>query len=203
MEGRYSRVTFRVRALSLRGQTVALTGSADALGRYSKQHFITLVTTPEAYPIWYTPSPVILPLDEVTRYKYCIVENGVFHAYESLDGMEREVRPQQVDVCVEDVYNPARARSSSDSEGAFIHEDVEDANDPRKNAVAVKGQSLFITCYHLPVVVQRKNNEEEPFEVTWAESIIAKSEDSVSNSMSTHWIGLVFFISSNFKPYIA
>lgn len=137
----------------------------------------------------YTPSPIILPLEEVTRYKYCIVENGVFHSYESLDGVEREIRPQHVDVCVEDIYNPARARGSSDSEGTFSHEEVEDANDPSRNAMAVKGQSLLITCYHLPVVLQRKDSPEEPFEVTWAESIIAKSDDSVSNSMPTHWIG--------------
>lgn len=52
--GKYCRVSFRVKASTLLGQTVAISGSGDTLGHFNKKLIVPLVTTPEAYPIWYS-----------------------------------------------------------------------------------------------------------------------------------------------------
>lgn len=56
---------------------------------------------------------------------------------------------------------------------------------------------LLIVCYHLPLKVTinaeetNSSGQYKPFTITWAESLIAKSTDSVSNTMKTKWIGTV------------
>lgn len=64
-----------------------------------------------------------------------------------------------------------------------------------KRAVPVK---LFIVCYHLPLTITinesdtTADGEYRPFEIAWAESLIAKSgENSVASAMTTTWIGTV------------
>ena len=57
--------------------------------------------------------------------------------------------------------------------------------------------NLFIVCYHLPVTITVNKSdttgtgEYRPFEITWAESLIAKSENSVASAMQTTWIGTI------------
>ena len=57
--------------------------------------------------------------------------------------------------------------------------------------------NLFIVCYHLPVTITvnqsdtTASGEYRPFEITWAESLIAKSENSVASAMNTMWIGTI------------
>lgn len=55
-----------------------------------------------------------------------------------------------------------------------------------------KNTRLFIVCYHLPVSIKRTPpGSAQPFEATWNESLIARSENSVAGSMPTTWIGTV------------
>lgn len=53
---------------------------------------------------------------------------------------------------------------------------------------------LVIVCYHLPVIITRNNNNAEPFSVTWAESLIAKSKDSVSSLYKTVKLRPIFLV---------
>jgi hypothetical protein len=115
------------------------------------------------------------------------MENGEFHSYESITS-DREVCPNQVDVCIEDDFSPAKMRSSSESDNTFSRITTE-AVEKEVGAYTAPGASLYIVCYHLPVVVTRTNKPNNPFEVTWAESLIAKSDESVADSMCTNWIG--------------
>ena len=57
--------------------------------------------------------------------------------------------------------------------------------------MAQRNSRLFLICYHLPVNIKRTNKPNEPFEASWAESLIAKTQGSVSGSIKTIWIGTV------------
>ena len=52
--------------------------------------------------------------------------------------------------------------------------------------------SLYLVCFHLPIVVKRSiNGIKNEFDITWAESLIAKTQGSVSEGMTTWWEGTV------------
>ena len=53
-------------------------------------------------------------------------------------------------------------------------------------------KSLYLVCFHLPIVVKRSiNGIKNEFDITWAESLIAKTQGSVSEGMTTWWVGTV------------
>ena len=55
---------------------------------------------------------------------------------------------------------------------------------------AASTQKLLIVCYHLPVSIRRiKGDVSRPFSCEWAESLISKTEGSVSVEHDTWWIG--------------
>ena len=51
---------------------------------------------------------------------------------------------------------------------------------------------LLIVCFHLPLNISRDASAPGGWRVVWAESLIARTEDSVADSMSTTWVGTVF-----------
>lgn len=75
--GDFCRVYCRVRAETKLGQTVGLAlSSSDHFDCHSVVEL--LVTTPDAYPVWYTSKPLIIPAGEANTlyYRYCVVEGG-------------------------------------------------------------------------------------------------------------------------------
>jgi hypothetical protein len=80
--GEYCRVHFRVRCETVMGQTVALGGSTHQLGYFDKDKVVTLVTSPESYPVWYTLNPIVLPRHQLVHYKFCVMEAGSVRAFE-------------------------------------------------------------------------------------------------------------------------
>lgn len=185
-----------MRAPTSIGQSVAVGGSANQLGNFDKSRVIHLVTTPDAYPVWYSKEPIIMPRYQLSQYKYCTVEGGNVRSFERLDSV-RTLRPDTLDYHVEDNFNPLRLESSAfDSEANLLQEmqrltssnSLDSSLHDSVHSVGDMGR-LFITCYHLPVKVSRTGNAEKPFEAFWAESLIAKTENSVAGERETFWIG--------------
>ena len=140
-----------------------------------------------------------MPRYQVSQYKYCTVEGGVVRSFERLDTV-RTLSPDTIDFVLEDNFNPMRLESSAfDSEANLLQEMQRLTNTGSLDSSlhdsihSVKdrdtSQRLFITCYHLPLKISRTDKPDSPFEVVWAESLIAKSEDSVSGEKETFWVG--------------
>ena len=81
-EGQHCLVHVRVRAETGFGQVVAIGGSSNALGGFRLTEVVELVTTPEAYPIWFTEKPLVLSKGKEVQYKYGIVEGGLCKSFE-------------------------------------------------------------------------------------------------------------------------
>lgn len=191
--GDFCRLHIRVKCNAKHGQMVAVSG----LGVSEGIDAIRLVTTPQAYPIWYTQSPIVLPRKGQACYKYCIVEDGVIHGYESIM-MPRVVQLNEADMIVEDEFNIQSMENSE--KNAIDPETMEYASIKRRGSelegnvwmnLAARNSRLLIVCYHLPVSIKRTQNEDRPFEVTWAESLIAKTNGSVAAHVPTFWFGTV------------
>ena len=199
-EGQYCRVHVRVHARTSIGQTVGIGGSCKAFGNFDKTRVIHLVTTPDSFPIWYTEKPIILPRFQVSQYKYCTVEGGSVRAFERVETL-RTLRPDDTDTYIEDSFNPLRLEGSGiDTEENLLLEMQRltrqsssgsldgSVHDPLQG----QGQSqrrLIITCYHLPVKIQRTGNADVPFITEWAESLIAKTDSSHNRDSDMLWIG--------------
>jgi len=196
-EGQNCRVHIRVSAPTAIGQTVAIGGSCKAMGNFDKSRVIHLVTTPDSYPVWYTEKPIILPRFQISQYKYCTVEGGTVRAFERVE-VARMMRPNDMDTYIEDTFNPLRLEGSGiDTEQNLLQEMQRLTS--QKSSAALDGsghgtrigssQKLYIVCYHLPVSIHRTNDPLKPFEVSWAESLIAKSDKSVSEDINVVWLG--------------
>lgn len=192
-EGKYYRLHIRVRAEGCGfGRTVGVGGSCKALGYGDTRKVLPLVTTPESYPIWYTTSPVLVPAEELLTYKFCIIEGGQFKAFEDLPS-PRSVIPTSVDTIVENIFNPSLIeRSVYDSEARLLQvldEKTQEKDTAATEDIGVHG-SLYLLCYHLPVVVER-TNAVPSFNVTWGDSLIARTDGVIADAMRTHWVGAV------------
>ena len=65
----FSKVTFTVKAVVMPGETIMVSGDAEALGRFNQERAIRLYTTPETYPVWRTLEPVTIPRDVALTYR--------------------------------------------------------------------------------------------------------------------------------------
>ena len=148
--------------------------------------------------------------DKVINYRYGIWERGECAVLEHT--IHRDVSSNEeiqklknrtliakgYDLVIEDTFEFSRERTQSVDELNLISES--------KGMVATKSQdfqttinqltsdsrSLFLVCFHLPIVVTRTTNGTKiEFDVTWAESLIAKTQGSVSEGMETWWVGTV------------
>ncbi|KAJ0405762.1 hypothetical protein P43SY_003612 [Pythium insidiosum] len=100
-----TRVDFQVCAPLGHGQTLFIVGDIPALGgsldcvpsiaptassssaggsASSSETGLALVTTPELYPIWYNPEPILVPSGSVLRYRYAVCTGAKFARYESV-----------------------------------------------------------------------------------------------------------------------
>lgn len=195
-KGDYCRLHIRVKAAAKVGQVVAVNGSSYSLGHFDKSRVVHLVTTPESYPIWYTAEPIVIPRGMSVYYKYCLVEGGVLKANEKTE-TPRYFIPEELDVFREDEFdlNSLEGISGGSAEEDLL-EQLKQLTKGSSNVALglsdkVRASRLFFICYHLPVSITRSNSRNEPFEVTWADSLIAKSRNSVSQSMKTMWVGTI------------
>lgn len=207
MTGDYCRLHLRVKSNTTFGQVVAVSGSGTTLGNSNKQNVIPLVTTPESYPIWYTASPIILSKGELVTYRYCLMEGGAVKAFEKQES-PRMLIPEDFDTVIEDSFVLNKLEGFGQDSELKLFEQMKsltkrmsEAEDLELLKSATSQTRLFLVCYHLPVIVKRTNNPSEPFDVAWAESLIAKSGTSISDSMKTIWVGTVSVSLSNLESF--
>ena len=192
-EGKFCRLHIRVRAEGCgHGCVVGIGGSCKALGYFDPRKALSLVTTPEAYPIWSTKTPLLVPADELLTYKFCLIEGGTFKAFEELPN-PRSVIPNNIDTIIENIFNPSLVdRSMNDSEAKLlriIDEETQNSDQNGAEDMGVHG-SLYLVCYHLPVIVQRTGSVPS-FSATWDNSLLARTDSGIADAMSTHWVGSV------------
>ena len=87
-----------------------------------------------------------------------------------------------------DESSPDGLPSTSVADDTTMMETNED-DDPMDATADDHRSSIYIVCYHLPVILTKDNNE---WTACWSESLIAKSEiQSVSSTRKTIWVGTV------------
>lgn len=195
--GKYSRVHFKVKCQCEIGKDVAILGNISLLGNFDRTKPLRLYTTPESYPIWTTVNPIVVPMNQQIQYQYCLLENGDFKTYEEYsENHNRLIVVDQTNIVVEDCFSPIGVDDNDEeskliSEVQALRQDTESLNLSTDILKSDNGK-LFIVCYHLPVLVKRQNNQNEPFSITWAESLIARSSSSsVSTNVDTFWMGTI------------
>mmetsp|Transcript_30642 Transcript_30642/g.51813 ORF Transcript_30642/g.51813 Transcript_30642/m.51813 type:complete len:1299 (+) Transcript_30642:113-4009(+) len=203
--GDYGRLHIRVKATTDVGQAIAISGNSYALGNGSKERVVNLVTNPESYPIWYTTSPILIPRGEFISYRYCLMEGGAVKAFERPEDA-REFIVDQLDTTVEDNISLQRLEGFGKDSETELFQQMKTLIKPRSEAhkldhfitAAQRETRLFLVCYHLPVTIKRRDPDQKPspssypsspFDVTWNDSLIARTANSVSESMKTVWVG--------------
>jgi trehalose 6-phosphate synthase/phosphatase len=185
-EGKYCRLHFRVKALTQLGQVVGVAGSSTTLGNYDTKKVIKLVTTPDSYPIWYTTDPIVVPRGRSFSYCFCILEGGIFKAYEL--NSPRNLIAEKVDILIEEIFHPNQllgmtgkstthgnsggdGNSNRDAIGGNIgvmNDENESFSYELKSSESTESlasldsladRTIYITCYHLPVHVRRISSD--------------------------------------------
>mmetsp|Transcript_2591 Transcript_2591/g.8707 ORF Transcript_2591/g.8707 Transcript_2591/m.8707 type:complete len:999 (-) Transcript_2591:401-3397(-) len=184
--GEYSRLHLAVIARTRAGQGIHVstrpTDLEEADGDLSTyQKTLPLVTTAQDWPLWSTTQPVIVLRDKLHMYRYSLFDGS------TLLGHERRVRavlPQNVNWRTSDVMG--------DFVGTTLNSvlEVSEASYP---AASLKMEQhnracVHIVCFHLPVRLEKKAK----WQATWDQSLIARTEGSVSNDLETQWFGTVF-----------
>lgn len=185
LDSEFSRLHIRVKCASHLGQSVAVTGLGTA-------KFLKLVTSPESYPIWTSPSPIIVPRGVEVGYRYGLLEAGILKLQESSDSV-RKITPVDDDLVLEDeceISTVVPTKNDTKLQDSYRTMTETKENFTWQTFAESKGR-LFLICYHLPVVIKSTMDPSAPFSVTWAESLIAKTRGSVSGSIQTIWIGTI------------
>ena len=169
-DGLYTKLHLAVRARTQPGQVVLVSGSATS-DRTSGA--LEMVTSPDQYPIWRTPKPVIIARGVRHDYRYSIRSA---HDVEAEPGHVRSVKTNTPELHKEDDFGVTPP---------------EPPDVPLKKPSPTPGASrLVIVCYHLPVRVVR--DSENNWTASWGSSIIAKSpSESIADSRETWWAGTI------------
>jgi trehalose 6-phosphate synthase/phosphatase len=124
------------------------------------------------------------------------MEGGKVKAYEQLLGVRR-LLPEDVSLVIEDDFDINKLEEVSPtktndavSQTTSMKSQASEADLDWKN-LGERQSRLFLVCYHLPVDIRRTYRNSDPFIVTWSDSLIAKSEGSISHTLKTIWIGTV------------
>ena len=189
-EGSLVRVSVRVRAETKLGQFVGIALSTS--NHFDKSSALAqLVTTPEAYPVWYTKTPIVVPSGQTTMYKYCLLEGNSVQAFEIGEARLIPLGENNIDVMIEDKFSTLQVdgfEGAGSSEKNLLRKltDIartEEENEKENGKFSIEGGGrLFIVCYHLPVSVRRDASAEEGFVATWNDSLISRSTDGKSVS---------------------
>ena len=169
-DGLYTKLHLAVRARTQPGQVVLVSGSATS-DRTSGA--LEMVTSPDQYPIWRTPKPVIIARGVRHDYRYSIRSA---HDVEAEQGHVRSVKTNTPELHKEDDFGVTPP---------------EPPDVPLKKPSPTPGASrLVIVCYHLPVRVVR--DAQNNWTASWGSSIIAKSpSESIADSRETWWAGTI------------
>jgi len=91
---------------------------------------------------------------------------------------------------VEDVVMTEKTLTS-DTATDSKHQENEDDDPMDATDSAGRRESIYIVCYHLPVILS-KNSATNEWTACWSESLIAKSEiQSITSTRQTYWVGTV------------
>ena len=188
--GKYCRVHFRLHCKVTLGQTLGLAGSCHSLGSFETGNALSLVTTPDSYPLWTTERPVLIKEGEDISYKYCILESGKVKYWEAK--LRKFNVGKSDDVVVEDKGSETEF-TELDIARSFLESEVQGVKQVnQKNEAIITPPStsrVIIVCYHLPIHITRSDDPLNPFIVDWSESLIAKSKNSISSTTDTCWFG--------------
>jgi hypothetical protein len=138
-------------------------------------------------------------------YRYGIVEAGKVSIFErGPSGPEdlkmRRLRTDMLDVLIEDVFEPPVRGLSEEADLNVLPEltyqkkrgiTTEEEFEKSLQTLMRNVKGIHLVCFHLPITVKRVSGAGgKRFEVTWAESLMAKSEGSVANSaLIVRWFG--------------
>lgn len=204
------RLHVRVRCNTDIGQMVVISGSSFALGCGNKNKAVALVTTPDSHPIWYSSKPFLVPRGKRIEYRFGLMEGGSMKALERInDGKMRSIVPMDVDTSIEDEFSLFKIEGFGQDSEVQMFEQMKmltHKSSTELSDIAAGSHSdefnpkkrLFLVCYHLPLKVKRKPSDEQKtgaavedlFDITWNDSIIAKSHGaSIQDTMSTTWVG--------------
>eukprot|EP00595_Chromulina_sp_UTEXLB2642_P002684 CAMPEP_0196762724 /NCGR_PEP_ID=MMETSP1095-20130614/2653_1 /TAXON_ID=96789 ORGANISM="Chromulina nebulosa, Strain UTEXLB2642" /NCGR_SAMPLE_ID=MMETSP1095 /ASSEMBLY_ACC=CAM_ASM_000446 /LENGTH=1168 /DNA_ID=CAMNT_0042114379 /DNA_START=78 /DNA_END=3584 /DNA_ORIENTATION=- len=212
VEGKFARIHFRVHCESQIGQEVTIYIAINDFGTiYSASYKpLLLVTTPQSYPIWYSSDPVVVPKGSQVLYKFGLMEQGDLLAYEGIPdnaintlttdrGNYRVLSADMSDTLVDDTFDltqlDLKAYLPDYLVTAPVYSNVASSQDlvdnkSIENVDSPETPRLIIVCYHLPILIKRNPiDSSETFSITWAESLIAKSDQSISTSLTTYWLG--------------
>ena len=110
---------------------------------------------------------------------------------------ERLLIPTETDVVVEDSLVYPQLRDDSVKELELIAESKgivptksHELNKTALDMLFSEKRKLFLVCFHLPIVV-RRGSQPLTFEIEWAESLIAKTSNSIAEKFKTYWVGTV------------
>ena len=81
-----TRVSFNVTAEVGFGEAIYLVGDQETIGNWDLDKAVELVTTPAAYPTWYTETPLMLKTGEKVQYKFVLSRGGKLTRWESFEG---------------------------------------------------------------------------------------------------------------------
>eukprot|EP00752_Nemacystus_decipiens_P011628 g10323.t1 len=192
--GMFSRLNLTVECPTEFGQTVHVSGCSFLASVSNPALLVEMVTTPEEYPLWRTPQPIIVQRNQPHKYIYSLFEGGKFKKWEEssarvikCDEASVHQRDQFVghETHISDFSNPDRQLSGLDGNP----KSGSSTSLPQENVEPPPDSVLYLVCFHLPLTL--KKDWIGSWQAEWNESLIAKTEDSVSARIPTHWVGTV------------
>eukprot|EP00968_Pinguiococcus_pyrenoidosus_P019693 scaffold2171_cov253-Pinguiococcus_pyrenoidosus.AAC.7 len=180
--------------------------SSSGVNISSLTHLRPQVTTPEEYPVWRTLHPLVVPRGVALTYKYCIFEGGSFKRWEKLSAPGApgaapvSARTIFVDEPLKEVQDslnrlgdvilpPSPSNLQQQLARAVEEEAVVDPSQLSKQ-VGIPDH-LTLVCFHLPIELDKDASGK--WTARWAESLISKTQDTISDQINTRWMGTVSY----------
>jgi hypothetical protein len=210
-----SQVTFRVYAETRPGECIFLCGDTWGLGNFTPNKGVELFTDPDSYPVWSTKQPVILSAFVPIRYRYALFSAGKFKSWDSAGTRIR--RAACMDYTITDIFSNTDSSTLSrviskpqlnaglSLRPRIFSQSHDDLVEKRSRAVQaeitkakhemelnLKTSSLYIVHFRLPITLNKLSTGK--WNVDWdPDSIIAKTDGSISSDMLTTWVGTLHY----------
>ena len=162
-------IQFKVKAKTQYGENVHILGDG-ALGNWSENESIPLLTSPSSFPFWTTDRPILVPAGKTLRYRYAIYRGGRFTSWEPGGGDRSVVVPAPAKSNEKTENDTQRGKTGA---AAIVTED--EFGQYVKACSVTKGlgvstpedlavitnipntrRRLYIVAYHLPVYISWK-----------------------------------------------
>jgi len=210
--GLYTKLHLRVTAQTAHGQSIRVSGSSINMGRNNTTEALPLVTTPEEYPVWRTPKPILIPRGQTHSYSYALFSGNEIVNWEDLE--PRVLKASRPTITTQDEFgveggvptSPKAKQMGTSPGGSLVFDQskagseeelrnlLDAAEDMKEGGTPLSelmhGRKLILVCYHLPVILSHDEATDE-WSAKFNESLIARSEDSVAGDIETKWIGTV------------